>query len=148
MTPMPNTIEAEIQGELSGCSELRLASTGEPMKVVQFAPGKYAALVPRLAVPAFGLVQLVPAANGHFRPVVRVWNQHVRLGEDLGRHLGLPIDRNTFIRLIKGDFVRARKPGPGTYLIDLVSLWEHLEETEDPDFWTPARREAYSQNPY
>jgi hypothetical protein len=42
----------------------------------------------------------------------------VRLTGDLGPKMGLPIDHNTFVRLIRNDFIKARMPGPRTYLIE------------------------------
>src|SRR4051812_40715521 len=52
------------------------------------------------------------------------WACHVKCSQELPRLLGLDMDHQTLLRLIKADFIGAAQPTPRNFLVDLTSLYE------------------------
>ncbi len=103
---------------------------------------------PKNKPPRYIVHRVLTAGDGtHFCIPCAPYGPCVRLTEDITDHLGLPIAINTLRRLINGGFVNGYKITPKTILIDLSSLWEHLNncriDPEAPSFWTRDRHEKW-----
>ena len=125
-----------------------LPKTGHVIDCIEFAPDKFQpanGIIPREAVPRYGFIQLMRQQDGRYLPTMKSWGETVRMSVDMPETFGLDVDYNTIMRLIKADFLRAKVVAPGSYLLDLASLWEHLEKCSDPAFWTPERRRRYRE---
>ena len=109
------------------------------------APGQEVVDIPREAVPRYGFVQLVALPDGTYRPVLKSWNAMVKLTFDLPKQLALDVAHDTLSRLVRAEFISGRYISPSNCLIDLNSLYEHLEACRDPEFWNPQRRARYQQ---
>jgi hypothetical protein len=70
-------------------------------------------------------------------------NPCVRKTPELCRKLGLDISDETLDRLIDAGLVKATRPTPFAALVDLESLFEHLEQSALPGYWNRERRLAY-----
>lgn len=121
--------------------QCRLVKTGD---TVEIAPEHQTEVsIPREAVPQYGVVKLMRQGDGSYIPVLKTWNETIRMREDTPYHLGLDISYMTLKRLIAAGFIRGRLIAPDTCLLDLASLYEHIEKCQDFEFWTPARRAEY-----
>ncbi len=111
----------------------------------EIAPGEVvqAKDIPRDALPRYALVRLAWAKDGTAVPLLNHYGQYVRLTEDLARSIGIDISYKTLVRLIEEGFVKAARPAPNTYLVDLASLIEHVRVTMEPGWWTPDRIKRY-----
>lgn len=130
--------------------EMTLVGTDRKVRALEFAPGIY---VPRSSaevaeqVPRYGIAQLMRQADGSYLPVLRSWATTIRLkgNQDRIRELlGADLGYKVLLRLLKAGFIRGSYATPGTTLIDLASLADHLAAAADPEFWTPVRRAAYA----
>lgn len=111
---------------------------------VEPAPGQtIEAALPREAVPRFGIVQLMRQSDGTYVPILKSWSNTVRLKLDTMNNLGLDVSYKTTRRLIIAGFVKGSLIAPETFLLDVESLYEHLQATRDPEFWTEARKAQY-----
>lgn len=117
-------------------------STGE---IVEIAPGEKTADLPRTAVPKYGFVHLMRQPDGSYTPVLQSWGEMIRMTSDLPHRIGLNTDYSTLRRLLIAGFIKYRHFSPGTILIDLQSLYEHMDACKDPEFWTPERIKRYRQ---
>ena len=127
---------------------VRLPKTGHVIDCIEVAPDKYQpadGIIPRDAVPRYGFIQLMRQQDGRYLPTMKSWGETVRMSVDLPETFGLDVDYNTIMRLIKAGFLRAKAIAPNSFLLDLASLWEHLEACSDPDFWTAKRRQQYRE---
>lgn len=106
-----------------------------PNRVVKMA-------LPTTRPPKYALCRVLAQAGGYVLHPVTL-NPCVRKTPELCRRLGLDISDETLDRLIEAGFVAAQKPTPFTILVDLESLWEHLEASSMPGFWNRDRRLAY-----
>ena len=107
---------------------------GRPIEVV---PGKTVMPAPDdLDIPKIALVSWQKIGPSEYRPVVRIHERWVRLTQDLPEKLGMGIDYSTLQRLIKGNFIASRRPGPSAITIDLESWFAHLAANSDPEFWS------------
>ena len=97
----------------------------------------------------YGMVQFKRLSTGDFRPLLKLIPQHVRLSEQRGAEdLGCPgVSYQTLHRLFKNGFIKGSMITPRTTSINVESWLEHLRATQDPDFWTPDRRQAYWRAP-
>lgn len=73
------------------------------------------------------------------------WPCLVKHSPDLPLALGLDIDHQTLLRLVKAGFVRCVRPTPALYLLDLESLHDFLTAVSDSDFWTRERRQRWQE---
>lgn len=67
---------------------------------------------------------------------------------ELPRRLGLPFSERVIARLVYAGFVKGCRVTMHVHLVDVESLWEHLQNTSGPDgegFWTPERRALYAE---
>lgn len=111
---------------------------------VEFAPGQEVdATLPREAVPRFGLVQLMRQADGSYVTVLKTWSETVRLKLDTLPNLGIDVSYKTCRRLIAAGFIEGSFIAPETFIMDLESLYNHVQATRDPEFWTDARKAKY-----
>lgn len=143
MTPINNTPPAPPE------VDLHLVGTDHTVRAAEIAPGIYAPseALPREVVPRYGICQLMRQADGSYLPVLKGWAPKWKLVTDpekIRAALGIAINYRTLIRLWRAGFIAASMPGPSTTLIDLASLTNHLNATQDPEFWTPERRARYS----
>jgi hypothetical protein len=119
----------------------RLVKTGD---TVEIAPGQETDVsVPRSAVPQYGFVKLMRQGDGSYLPVLKTWSETIRLRESTPTDLGLDISYMTLKRLIVAGFIRGRLIAPDTCLLDLASLYEHIERCQDFEFWTEENRAEY-----
>ena len=121
---------------------VKLQSSGIMMEI---APGKPipALEIPRTAVPRYGMVRLSRQPDGSYIPVLLTWGQTVRLTGRLAHEMGFDADYNTLMRLYMAGFIKGHRMAPGVTLLDLQSIYDHLERTRDPEYWTEERRAQY-----
>lgn len=112
---------------------------------VELAPGETLPVeIPREAIPRYGIVQMMRQADGSYLPVLLPWGKTVRMHNDIGRkELGVDISYKTLMRLGKAQFIRIYAIAPQAYELDLKSFYDHIEAVQDPEFWTPERRQLY-----
>lgn len=121
--------------------QCRLVKTGE---TVEIAPGNETEVsIPRSSVPRYGFVQLMRQSDGTYIPILKTWSETIRLRESTPTDLGLDISYMTLKRLIVAGFIRGRLIAPDTCLLDLASLYEHIEGCRDFEFWTEENRANY-----
>ena len=121
--------------------KIKLVKTGHS---VEIAPGSETEVsIPREAVPRYGFVQLMRQNDGSYLPVLKTWSETIRMRSDTPSALGLDISYNTMKRLIVSGFIRGSLIAPDTCLVDLVSLFEHINATRDFEFWTQERIREY-----
>lgn len=94
------------------------------------------------ALPKLGVFRWQPAGDGTYRPIYRIHEPMIKTVE-LASLLGL--SNWTLIRLVRSGLVDGAQPSPNIILVNVASYFEHQEATKDPDFWTPAKRAAFSQ---
>lgn len=142
--------ESQAHASPPGDDSAEIEINGETItaKMVEYAPGQYAAVLGAEVIPRYGVVRFDHVGKNHWRPCLIGWGRHIALRKffregatgnepnpELAR-LGLDLSYNSVLRLYKNGFVRGRMPVPHRILIDLESLHRHLEATADPDFWT------------
>ena len=122
-----------------------LQKTGQ---VIEIVPGKQvpAPEIPREAVPRYGFVRLMRLNDGTYLPQLQTWGETIRLSSETARDLGLDIHYNTIYRLFNGGFIGGSRISPNTILLDLQSLYDHINATRDPSFWSPERIKRYRQS--
>lgn len=148
----------EIGGdEIPDCIDL--IGEGIEAKLVEYAPGQFAALLGREAVPRYGIVKFDKVGK-EFVPRFVGWHKKIALrkffrpdatGQEphpVMQSLGLDLSYNSVLRLYKNGFVRGTMPVPHRILIDIESLNRHLEEASDPDFWTEDRVKQFKETIY
>lgn len=118
------------------------ASQAAPVKVWVTPQGYRMIRVPQLPPPRYFAER--HTADGDKE--VFDWACHVKCSQALPCQLGLDIDHQTLLRLIKADLVGAAQVTPRNFLVDLTSLHQFLQEARDPLFWTPNRKERYRQS--
>ncbi len=121
-------------------------ASGKPLAtgVRQLAPGKFEAceFIPDDA-PRYGMVRLMRQTDGSLLPVLKLFGQYRRLA-GLATELGIrDLSQRTLDRLVETGFIQSIRPSPSVILVDMESLCQHLENTRDPEFWTPRRRAQY-----
>ena len=114
--------------------------------IIQVAPGEFARKVadlpPDLA-PAAGTVRWQAVGDGTFKPVVVIHDQYVKL---IRAALHFGVVEQALRRLITAGFVKGRQPSPRAWQVEITSLSNHLRAVEtDPEFWTPARVQKFSE---
>lgn len=127
-------------------STVKLTS-GRTLEVVEIAPGVHVADLPAGAAPPIhGFMEMASIGEGKYVPRVKTWSEQLKIGEQVSEELGLgPLAPRVFRRLAAAGFITVTQLTPGIALLDLASLFKHLEATKDPEFWTEARRARYSQ---
>lgn len=128
-------------------------------KIVEVAPGQFVAVLGREAVPRYGIIRFDRRGNDWI-PVFVGWGKKIALrkffrpdatGQEphpILQCLGLDLSYNSILRLFKNGFIRGSMPVPHRILIDIESLNRHLEESSDPDFWTPERVKQFKETIY
>lgn len=114
----------------------------------ELTPGRVAGAVeiPRDTIPRFGVVEILQARDGSVVPIIKNWGQKIRLTHDLPRRLGLDLSRSSLLRLMRADFIRYHQVTPGTILLDVASVAEHVAATQNgQEFWTPERIRRYRE---
>lgn len=123
-------------------------ATGQEAKtrLIEAAPGQWTAeTVDPADVPRFGIVRMMRQPDGRYIPVLKHYGQYVRMSRELPESLGFRgLSSMTLYRLCAAGFVACSRPGPGVILVDILSLAEHIEAARDPEFWTHARRQRWS----
>jgi hypothetical protein len=106
---------------------------------VQVRPGVWQEVsFPARAAARWGLVRLRGGSGGTLTPDLTTWTGWYRLTENPERDLGLPVSRQFLTILGLGGFIRVRRPSPAVTLIDVESLYDHLQRTEGDkavEFW-------------
>jgi hypothetical protein len=124
------------------------ATAVEPVNVWLSPTVKFVVKIPTHKPPRVVVATMVkdPQSNQFFmRPMnwpflMRHWK--------LPERLGLPFDEKTLRRLAIAGFVKAVWLAPSTLLIDVESLWEHMQSTSGEDgflWWTADRRARYQE---
>lgn len=111
---------------------------------VWLSPTKQTKLhVPLGGPPQYVIARLFQVTPGEYllKPVSLEPYLHVRAG--FCQRLGLDISDDTLFRLVEAGFIRFIRPSPQRILVSLQSLWEHLEASSKPGFWTRERRLRY-----
>lgn len=117
----------------------------EKARLVWITPtGQRFIRVPQVPPPRYVAVQHDADGKEEFHD----WSCYVKSGHDLPERLGLDIDHQTLLRLVKAGFIGAVAITPRNYLISLTSLDQFLRDAADPAFWTQARRREYSETNY
>lgn len=129
-------------------------------RMVEYAPGQWAAVLGSEAIPRYGIVRFEHVAKNHWRPRLVGWSKYVALRKffrpgasgsepnPVLQRLGLDLSYNSILRLYKNGFVKGVMPVPHRILIDIESLNRHLIEASDPDFWTDDRVRAFKETIY
>lgn len=120
-----------------------------PGRVRQVAMPRGAAEGRRLYYEAF----LEAAGPGVFREVRRIHRPMVKLTENTPELEGTGLTRRDVLTLLYAGMIRGARPGLQTTLIDIVSVWEHIERTalgpdggEAAEFWQkPGNVRAFSE---
>jgi len=149
---------ATADGEPVVGIDLGAAST--EAKIVEYAPGQFAAIIAGEAIPRYGIVRWQHMGKNQWRPQLVGWGRYVALrrffrpnatGDEphpLLARLGLDLCYNSILRLYKNGFITGSMPVPHRILIDIESLSRHLKEAEDPEFWTEERVARYKETIY
>lgn len=120
----------------------------EPVSVWLTPKVKFSVKLPQGQPPSVLVGRLVKdAETGKFWFLPMAWPFLMRLSE-VPRRLGLPINERILSRLIYAGLVKGCRISHSHHLVDIGSLWEHLQATSGPDgesFWTPDRKERYSE---
>lgn len=112
---------------------------------------KFDVTLPVKAPPKIIVSRLVrDAKTGQFFMAPMNWPFLVKLRQDSGilHAWGLEISPRTIARLFMAGFLRGCRISPQTNLIDLESLWEHMQITGGEGghlFWTPERCKRLSE---
>jgi len=151
LIPQLKVERSALSVERSGVSAPVLARTPGLVRVItngktiQITPGLSVQPAPLAAVPAFGVVEWTRLADGRFEPKLLVHSEWFKLTRDPSKQLGLPVSRDTLLRLGRAGFIQLRRFTPFEIQVNLQSLIEHLENCEEDDFWTPERIEQYRE---
>ncbi len=54
--------------------------------------------------------------------------------------------RQNIYRLFRAGFIKGNQSSPGKIQIDMMSLYEHVEESGQNDYWTTERKNRYRGN--
>lgn len=161
----PETEEVDLLPEDAFTGEkpildVDLGSGSTEAKIVEYAPGQYAAVLGEEAIPRYGVVRWQHVGKNQWRPQLVGWGRHISLrrffrpsatGNEphpLLARLGLDLCYNSVLRLYKNGFITGSMPVPHRILIDIESLSRHLKESSDPDFWTEERIKRYKETIY
>ena len=122
-----------------------MAHTGKFVKTgqtIEVGPGKTVAgiEIPREEVPRYGFRKLMGLPDGTYTPVLQTWSQTGRMGADISQRLGLDLSSDTLRRLIEAEFIQAVQIAPKVYLLDLESVYQHIEACRDRALWQDAKR--------
>lgn len=121
---------------------VKISPKGRKIFVTPEVALKKTADCPEELIPRIGIVDLQPAGDGTYRPIVRLHEHWVRVA-DAARALGVP--NWALRRLITAGFLEAMQPTPLCYMLNMHSWYEHVEAVRrDPEFWNEQRRERYS----
>ncbi|MBB5351087.1 hypothetical protein HNR46_001321 [Haloferula luteola] len=101
--------------------------------IIPIPPG----LIP--GIPSLGVVNLVRQKDGSLIPMLRTWKPEVQLTKDIPSKLGLELSWRNLRIAVRAGFIISRRPAPRVTLIRIDSLMNYLEESADPEFWTPQR---------
>jgi hypothetical protein len=150
--------EEEIDGaEIPEAVEL--IGEGVQCKMVQYAPGQWAAVLGSQPVPRYGIVKFQQVGKD-WRPQFVGWGKKIALrkffipdatGKEVHpvmHSIGLDLSYNSVLRLYKNGFITGSMPVPHRILIDIESLNRHLQEASDPDFWTEERVKRFKETIY
>lgn len=150
-TPFTSTAPPELRQAMLPLDGLNLPKLEEWVRHserqtvnVWLSPTKQAKLqVPLGGPPQYVIARLFQVSPGEYllKPVSLEPYLHVRAG--FCQRLGLDISDDTLFRLVEAGFIRFIQPSPKRILISLQSLWEHLEASSKPGFWTRERRLQY-----
>lgn len=112
-------------------------------QATEVEPGKYLVSQPTVPPPLTGLHTWKKKADGCYEPVLELRSALVPLNEWNPRRYGC--SRQTIHRLCIAGFVRADQPSPSTFVVDLHSYYEHLDQVRsEPLFWNEDRLARYS----
>lgn len=145
---MPSTLtaQAELDG-ITGDPVIRLCEDGIDLPLIDLGGGRWAAEIPRTAIPTVGIVRFMNTGGNDWKPVLKTTSRWIRTTK-LAELIDMEIDSNTLIRLWKNGFITCTQPAPHSIFLDLVSFFRHLEEAKDPDYWTADRRSNYKSAVY
>ena len=91
-------------------------------------------------LPCFAPVDFLPLGDGTFKAVPRKPVQVASISTAV-KLTGLA--RQTLWRLYRTKFIKGTQPSPKKILIDMASLYAHIEATKDEEFWTRERRQRF-----
>jgi hypothetical protein len=116
--------------------------SNKPVQVTPDQRARKVAPLPAELTPLFAVSAWQPAGDGTYRPVAKLYERGVSTAE-AEKLTGISPD--TLRRLIRAGFVIGGQPTPGKFEVNLPSLMAHIEATRDPEFWTEARRQKWSE---
>lgn len=123
-----------------------------PARNVEVAPGVRILPVDLGKIPAIAVCEAVrkrvtfeDGRTGYaYIYIERIHDAWLRISE--AEKLNLGLSEEVIVKLIKAGFVEGGRAAPNSKTVNVVSLLEHIEETrEDPDFWTPERKQRYRE---
>ncbi len=129
-------------------------------RIIEYAPGQFAAVLGREMIPKYGIVRFDHVGNNQYRATLVGWRKMIALWKffrpdasgsephPILLQLGLDLSYNSVLRLYKNGFVRGCMPVPHRILIDIESLNRHLQEASDPDYWTKDRIARFRETVY
>lgn len=119
---------------------------GKQVRATQIAPGLYISreLVKAPAPDMVGIVELQQdPATGALYQVIVGWEQTMRVTRHNYHELGLQCNYNVFYKLCRAGMIKTRRISPDCLEIFPSSLAAHLRSSEDPEYWTQDRVDAY-----
>ncbi len=103
--------------------------------VVEVVPGRRFIPMTIDSIDPIAVMEIVPAGEGTFRPVVRICGRWWSCSTKNLRRLGIGISPQGLLRLIRAGFVLGRNITPLVTQFDYHSYMAHEAATADPEFW-------------
>jgi hypothetical protein len=136
MTPTPPSIDVKLLGTPH-------TATVAQRDFVEIAPGEFMAQAPVRFAPKVGVVKFVRVEANLYQPVIQALPLLVTRAawrEDL-----YGCGWKTAQSLAFAGFVEYRRPAPGKMSLVVESWLDHLNASNDPNFWTLERRRALAE---
>ena len=111
------------------------------LRTCQVSPDQVMSDMPQSEAPRYTLAKWIPVGDGTFRPRLQTIEVWARM-KDLPSY-GIPLPPETITRLATAGFIEMRKVAPASLMVNLDSLYAHLEACKDPEFWTKERIAKY-----
>ena len=110
------------------------ALAGEPILALAERPGRWRCRLDRL--PEYVVAETIRHPDGTLSLRPSGLGRLAKFSEPLLRALGFDGRLETLRRLARAGVIRLYALSPSVNLVDMDSLWAHLQEVgEDPDFW-------------
>lgn len=124
-----------------------LPESGTLTDAVEIAPGVFVGKDLGLPDdPVTGIVKFVhDPATGQILSVIQGWEPTIRITRQNFHQWRIGGTYETFYKVIRAGFIKTRRVSPEILEVVTDSLLEHLKACEEPNFWTPERRQIYRE---